>query len=302
VLERTLNEIKKADPQSLYDTIMEYCAIIGRELPKKVETRIMLALKLAEDGLPDGDQLSIAELQELLDFTNRSLALKGRQKRLLMFKNFIEETVGVVEMGDLALRGKELLSHFSPDLILVSSFSPDTLDRRCNSFVEEYRIDYVNYHNSWSSKRNEIGDRYEMLKSKVNALKKLNTIEELEPKLGVETIGRIVELPEEIPYCRVITIMDLGFSATCPYCGLKYRFGLDWKYFEGLEKKIDQAFRKKVRGISAIVADIAVEKYSDDPLRAFIDAVRVSDLRELNVVLNDNLLETIRNVLKEAKK
>ena len=301
MLERTLKTIKEANPQGLYDVIMEYCATSGFGIPKNVETRIMLAMRLGEEGLPEGEQMTISELQEIEDFVDRAVALKEKKRRLLTFKNFIEETVGSIDMGDLALRGKELLSHFSPGLMLVSSFSPEVLDDRCNSFVEDYRIAYVNYHNTWHSRRSEIGDRYSLLIDKADTLKKLNTIEEFDPKLGVEPIATIDKFPREMPFCRVLTVSDLGFSTACPYCGLKYKRGMDWHAFEKIEKELDMLLRKKLRVVSSKVANIAIEKYADDPLLAFIDAVVVSDLKGLSIIMSDEVLETLKRVLRIPK-
>ncbi|MCD6135105.1 hypothetical protein J7J63_00090, partial [Candidatus Bipolaricaulota bacterium] len=87
----------------------------------------------------------------------------------------------------------------------------------------------------------------------------------------------------------------------CPYCGLKYKRGMDWHAFERIEKELDRLLRKKLRVVSSKVANIAVEKYAGDPLLAFIDAVVVSDLKGLSIIMSDEVLETLKRVLRIPK-
>ncbi|HHS50977.1 MAG TPA: hypothetical protein ENN07_07675 [candidate division Zixibacteria bacterium] len=296
-MDKTLQSIKNADPKNLYDCIMSYCSATGCELPRNVETRIMLALKIVDEGLPEDADLSIIELQEIADFIERAQALKERQERLIAFRKFIDKTVGEIDIGDLAFRGKELLAHFSPDLVLVSSFSPDTLDRRCAAFIEDFRIEYANYHNAWFAKRIEIGDRFEAGWHKIEMLKKLNTVERLGPEVGVEIIEEFSKFPRKIPLCKAIKVSDLGFSTECPHCGLQFKAGLDWASFIKLEKRLDEACRRKLNVISMQVSKIAVKTHPDDPLRAFIDAVAVSDLEKLYNVLEDEVLDSLKKIL-----
>jgi len=295
MLDKTLDTIKKANPRELYDCIMSYCAATGSELPDNVRTRILLALRLAEEGLPNSSELSIVELQEIADFIERAQSLKDRHQRLVSFKDFIHSTIGNVEVGDLAFRGKELLMHFSPDLVLVSSYSPDVLDKRCSVFIEEFRAEYVNYHNLWYSKRLEIGDRFEQAGLKVEMLKRLNTLRKLGPAIGLDLIDEFEGFPSKISTCKPIKVADLGYSTECPFCGLQYKGGLDWAAFVKFEKRLDETCRKKLALISRKVAEVAVGS-EEGPLRAFIDAVAVSDLDKLYLVLDDEVLEALRKV------
>ncbi|MCK5832971.1 hypothetical protein KAH81_04785 [bacterium] len=90
MLDRTIKAIKEADPKSLYDCIVSYCVATGCELPKNVETRIMLTLKLAEEGVSADADISILEIQEISDFVERAQKLREKQQRLIALKKFIK--------------------------------------------------------------------------------------------------------------------------------------------------------------------------------------------------------------------
>ncbi|MCK5832972.1 hypothetical protein KAH81_04790 [bacterium] len=128
-------------------------------------------------------------------------------------------------------------------------------------------------------------------------LKKLNTIRKLGPAVGGELIIELSKYPVKIPPCSILKITDLGFATECPFCNLQYKSGIDWNHFVKLEKKLDETCRKKLRLISNKVAAIAVKQNISDPIRAFIDAVAISDLDKLYNVFDEDVLLALKKIL-----
>jgi len=300
MLEETAKFFKEAQIKDLRKNLKDFCKALGQRVPREIDTQLKLAQQIAENGLAieqETQDLSITELQELIHTVKRASQLRNKEKRLLKFRELIESSIGQAAEGALAMRGKDLLLHFSAELMLGDSFSPDILDSHCSAFVEDFLIDYVSYHNSWHAERRSVGKRYFDLRRRAKALFDLNTIPQLGEPLGEKIVEEVMNMPSNLPECGILEVSEIGYAPVCPRCGLPYRAALSWKRFFELEKAIAPELEMKVDALARTVADKIVKLNENDPLRAFIDAVGVSDLDKLCVILTDDVLSTIKKVL-----
>ena len=121
MLEETAKFFKEAQIKDLRKNLKDFCKALGQRVPREIDTQLKLAQQIAENGLAieqETQDLSITELQELIHTVKRASQLRNKEKRLLKFRELIESSIGQAAEGALAMRGKDLLLHFSVKFFL----------------------------------------------------------------------------------------------------------------------------------------------------------------------------------------
>ena len=106
---KTVEYLKEVDLEGIINKVCLYCNTIEEDLPDDIQNIFRKAQDLLDD--PEAREYSISELQNIRGFIEKARQLTSKQDRLLKFHEMIEFSVGELDEGELAFRGKSLLMY-----------------------------------------------------------------------------------------------------------------------------------------------------------------------------------------------
>jgi hypothetical protein len=187
---------------------------------------------------------------------------------------------------------------------------PDLIAARLDGF-EQWKKRYVHAyrkaHRDYFDGLNAISKSIEVLRPRIIALNRLNSVVELgpPPANAVGTGSDLNQLESAAWICPDAAEPDVtGSNALCPKCRWTPQRPLPQKDFERLDQAVSQGLADRIQRLRDTSIAIILKKAADDNQRAdlklLIEIIQISNADKLVEVITDNLVDFLRRLLQEA--
>ena len=243
-------------------------------------------------------------LREALYF-GRCLARSAPQGlRLLQARRYLEEAVVPVSLPDLHTDREAALRHVTFAALWREPARFDSMIDAVAIWRRDYAGVYANQHAVHQAAVSAIAEAMDALVPQVRALERLNGLTRLGPPLATAALAQFRELERAFacPAATVSLAEALARGSTCPECGFHLGNGAPVAEARHVRQAVErglagQQARLARRVVSRILGRAALS--GEERLRRFIEVVQASDLSGLAVVLDDALVDFLRELLEE---
>lgn len=224
-----------------------------------------------------------------------------KEARLLVDAlGYLEETKMLEGAGELPMEKQVILERLlSPGLALAFSQWP-ALVESVEQFRTRYVDSYIRHHDDYHAQVGLLAHRMVEVRLQAQALERLNGISELGSPVAAELPPFVEEQYNRITACGLIlTREELERSPYCPQCTLTLGSEPPHQEVQGLAGYVQDALNNQNQRLSGRLALRLVRSEPGARLQRFIDLVQVSDLSGLANVLDDEVVQFIRDLLRE---
>ena len=166
----------------------------------------------------------------------------------------------------------------------------------------EYAAIYGGQHSDYRTGLTTIAERIDGSATKAAAVERLNQLRRLGPPVAVPALTQLADLERLYPCAIAAAVLNeaLSRSPTCPECG--YELGRQAPVADA--RRVVQAVERGLASQQARLARRVVSRIisrpggdEDEKIERFIRVVQASDLTGLALVLDDELVEFLRDLL-----
>ena len=280
----------------------------GREGDAEQVRRIMGQLR---DLAQAGDEAALREQAQLLFGGIRDFRLAMAQwhgwsdgldavPQLIEAMAYLEGASIPEQMEDLltdreALRGRLQ----SAGLVAAPHQWPGLLEA-FRLFRRRYATAYLHHHEAYHGQMGLLAQPMADIRLQARALEKLNGIRELGKPVAPELPALAEELHNNVVACAApLRASDIERSPRCEMCGLRLGGEPPTQDVELLAGYVRGALRRQNQRLSRWVVRRLLRREPGSRLERFISVVQVSDLSGLANVLDEELVQFIRELLEE---
>ena len=213
---------------------------------------------------------------------------------------YLDETAMSEEAGELPMEKQVLPGRLlSPGLALAFSQWP-ALAESVAQFRARYADTYVRHHTDYHAQVGLLAHRMAEVRLQAQALDRLNGITDLGPAMAADLPPVVEEAYNLIVACGLtLTSQQLAHSPFCPQCALTLGSEPPHQEVQRLAGDVQDALNTQNQRLSGRLALRLIQNEPGPRLRRFIDLVHVSDLSGLANVLDDEVVQFIRELLGE---
>ena len=238
-------------------------------------------------------------LSDALDTLRRAARLADYVPIVLEVRNYLDRMTFGLEHQDLRLVRDSLMARLdAAGLINNPSLWPgieDGLVRLRDSYAAAYR----SFHSAYHQETLELQHRLEALTPQVTALARFNEIPELGEAVGVDVQEMFKDVSESYRLCGVAEDdLDLGDLPYCSSCILPLNVTIPQRSIEQLSGEVSRAMREYNRRLSTHSAMQILDRPTGEQVDKFIELVQVADPSALANVLDDRVVEFLRQFLR----
>ena len=286
LLSRRLGE----PPQSVLGTLGR----LSRIAQSKDRLRFY-ALVQEEYASPDalGEDISLCRaLSQLSDIAGEILAVKSYLESVAL-----RESERELDMDRVSILEQLRLDNLLPSLHLWAS-----VKALFDWFKSRYRAIYLAHHHDYHTEVTSLRLVLDDSKPEVDALRRLNSIAELGEPMGEEPIGRYDRLLAKLSLCPIIDTAEVSVEEqpTCSHCGLLLTADPPQREVERFLHQLRQALKEQHRRLSSEAIRRILAQSGERRIDQFIKVVQTSDISSLVNVLDDELVDFLGKLLKEA--
>jgi len=241
-------------------------------------------------------------LSEDISLCRRLAPLKDMSGEILAVKSYLDQ----VELGEgqreLDMDRVSILEQLNLDNLLPNIHLWASVKALFDWFRSRYRPLYLAHHLHYHGELASFRLVLEDTKPEVDALRRLNSIAELGPPVSQELIDRYQQMLAEITPCPVTDQGEVPVEEqpTCPYCQLVLTAEPPAKEVEHFLRQVGQALKEQQRRLSSEAIHRVLAQSEERRIDQFIKVVQTSELTSLVNLLDDELVEFLRQLLGEA--
>ncbi len=244
----------------------------------------------APDAL--GEDISLCQrLARLRDMADEILAVKSYLDAVVLGESQRE-----LDMDRVSILEQLTLENLVPNIHLWAS-----VKALFDWFLSRYRALYLAHHQEYHQEMASFRLVLQDSRPEVDALRRLNSIAELGPPVGLELIDEHEGLLAEVRPC---SIKDKEVSVeeqpTCPNCRLVLTAEPPKEEVERFLRQLRQALKEQQRRLSSGAVRHILAKSGEKRIDQFIKVVQTSNLSPLVNVLDDELVDFLCQLLQEA--
>ncbi len=253
------------------------------------------ALVQEEYASPDalGEDISLCRaLSQLSEVAGEILAVKSYLESVAL-----RESERELDMDRVSILEQLRLDNLLPSLHLWAS-----VKALFDWFKSRYRAIYLAHHHDCHSEMTSLRLVLDDSKPEVDALGRLNSIAELGEPMGEEPIGRYDRLLAKLSLCPIIDTAEVSVEEqpTCSHCGLLLTADPPQREVERFLHQLRQALKEQHRRLSSEAIRRILAQSGERRIDQFIKVVQTSDISSLVNVLDDELVDFLGKLLKEA--
>ena len=251
---------------------------------------------LVEEGYatPDafGEDISLCRrLAQLRDMADEIVAVKSYLDAVVLGEGQRE-----LDMDRVSILGQLTLENLVPNIHLWAS-----VKALFDWFKSRYRALYLAHHQKYHQELASFHLVLQDSKPEVDALRRLNSIAELGPPVGQELIGEYDGLLAGVSPCPVVAKeVSVEEQPACPYCRLVLTAEPPKREVERFLRQLEQALKEQQRRLSSEAVRHILARSGEKRIDQFIKVVQTSNLSPLVNVLDDELVDFLRQLLQEA--
>ena len=234
-----------------------------------------------------------------------ALALKDRLEQLAPAvtaigdaRQYLSGIAFGAEDGGLQLEHCAVSARIELTSLLENPSLWPSIERGLGEFRSKYSTLYLAHHTRYYEQEQEISRRLERLTPQVDALARFNEMPELGEPIGVDAQERLQVVVGSIKSCS--TAADRIWLETSPRCQ-KCSLGLDEEVprreADAAMDGVEMAMREYSRVLGSHGARMVLANPTSAQLTKFVELVQVADPSALADVLNDDVVEFLRQFL-----
>ena len=278
---------------------------LGEELPEQTvdllgQFRLLSQARAPESALqtarqqfksPDGLSQAIGRYRALQQITAQTDFLTRTTR-------YLREAHVPEQLGTLALERRSLLDALRMTELTAIPFSTQAMEQQIAHFREEYRRAYTSHHDGYRREAALLLPQLQDAQIEATALEQLNGIAELGHPVGVDSLERFHRLLDRFSVCSApASRLALDRTPLCRRCRITLGQEPPTEDVSELIKRIERGLREQNRRLSQQVVRQILDGPRDERLDRFIQVVQASDLSGLVNVLDERLVQFVREVL-----
>ncbi|MBA7607476.1 hypothetical protein ES703_14635 [subsurface metagenome] len=251
---------------------------------------------LVEEGYATPDAFG-----EDISLCRRLAQLRDMAAEIVAVKSYLDDVVlgegqRELDMDRVSILEQLTLENLVPNIHLWAS-----VKALFDWFKSRYRALYSSHHQQYHHELASFRLVLEDSKPEVDALMRLNSITELGPPVGQELIGEYEGLLAKVSPCPMADKeVSVEEQPTCPHCRLVLTAEPPKREVERFLRQLKQALKEQQRRLSSEAVRHILAKSGEKQIDQFIKVVQTSNLSPLVNVLDDELVDFLRQLLQEA--
>lgn len=275
-----------SDAQAVNDTLERLSAMASAENFQEFYTVVE-----REFSGPSG-------LSHALELHRRSVVLSTFVPAIIEARNYLDRMTFGPEHQDLRLVRDSLMARLDATGLLGNPALWHGIEEGLARLRDGFDSAYRSFHSGYHQEALELRHLMETLGPQVNALARFNEIPELGQAIGTDVQQAFKDVSEGYRLCPVFAEdLDLGDVPYCRSCLLPMNLSIPHRSVEQLSGDISRAMREYNRRLGAHSAMQILERPTRQQIDKFIELVQVADPSALANILDDNVVDFLRQFL-----
>lgn len=175
----------------------------------------------------------------------------------------------------------------------------DSMRATFDYFRRRYRAAVLSHHNDYWRAMRRLRLSLEDSRRTVDALVRLNTLEQLGRPLGEESLAQYDRLLAALRDCPLIDQSEeaLGTAESCPACGLTLADKPPSAEVDAVLQRLSRALSQQMTRLSSETVRATLGRARGRRVEQFVQAVEASDPVAVASILDDALLEFLRDLV-----
>ena len=237
-------------------------------------------------------------------FTLRALSERPEAAReLFLSRRFLQLAAVPAGEADLAMDRSLVLEQLNAAALVTE---PDRLDparSSLESFRRKYARRYREHHTAVWRETARLHTELLDTRPHAEALRRVNTLAELGPPLGLGALAAYDELLAETTGCELIAGVEeiVKTDAVCPGCAVTLAESPPTQRARDVSQRIDRACEKQLARLSSTAVQQVLRGSGDPNLERFLRMVQASQLTDICEIMDDELAGYLRRFLVETR-
>jgi hypothetical protein len=218
---------------------------------------------------------------------------------LAAMRDFLARTVVPKGLSELAMDHTVSLEQVSFATLWAEPHRLDSMRATFEYFRGRFRAAFLAHHASYWRDMRRLRLALEDSEAVVRALARLNSLEQLGRPLGEEALAQHGRLLAAVQDCPLVQRLEeaLGAAASCPACGLTLADQPPSAEVDAVLRRLSRALSQQMTRLSSEAVHRILARARGERIEQFLQVVQASDLAGLASVLDDELLEFLRDLL-----
>ena len=222
---------------------------------------------------------------------------------LLTMRRYLAGAVLPAEQQNLLMDKSLAMEQLSFVTLVVEPQRLPAASATLDAFRRRYVREYCDHHGRYWAEVARQHSRLREQTSLVDALRRLNTLAELGPPVGVGALAAFEELAETTAPCLLISGVEemLGQEPLCPACHITLDDEAPIKRIDELLARVDRACERQMTRLSSNAVQQVLRRSKDPRIDQFLRLVQASQLSSLRELVDDDLIGYLRRFLVESR-
>jgi hypothetical protein len=218
---------------------------------------------------------------------------------LAAMRDFLARAVAPERLAELAMDRTVSLEQISFATLWAEPHRLDSMRATFEYFRSRFRAALLAHHASYWRDMRRLRLSLEDSEATARALARLNTLQQLGRPLGEEALAQHGHLQAAVQDCPLVDRLDdaLGAAASCPACGLTLADQPPSAEVDAVLRRLSRALGQQMTRLSSEAVHRILARARGERIEQFLQVVQASDLAGLASVLDDELLEFLRDLL-----
>jgi hypothetical protein len=218
---------------------------------------------------------------------------------LAAMRDFLARTVVPERLSELAMDHTVSLEQISFATLWAEPHRLDSMRATFEYFRGRFRAALLAHHASYWRDMRRLRLSLEDSEATARALARLNSLEQLGRPVGEDALAQHGRLLAAVQDCPLVERLEeaLGAAASCPACGLTLADQPASAEVDAVLQRLSRALSQQMTRLSSEAVHRILTRARGERIEQFLQVVQASDLAGLVSVLDDELLEFLRDLL-----
>jgi hypothetical protein len=218
---------------------------------------------------------------------------------LAAMRDFLARAVVPERLSELAMDRTVSLEQISFATLWAEPHRLESMRATFEYFRGRFRAALLAQHASYWRDMRRLRLSLEDGEAAARALARLNSLEQLGRPLGEDALAQHGRLLAAVQDCPLVERLEdvLGVAASCPACGLTLADQPPSAEADAVLRRLSRALSQQMTRLSGEAVHRIIARARGERIEQFLQVVQASDLAGLVSVLDDELLEFLRDLL-----
>jgi hypothetical protein len=214
-------------------------------------------------------------------------------------RDFLARAVVPERLSELAMDRTVSLEQISFATLWAEPHRLDSMRATFEYFRGRFRAALLAHHAGYWRDMRRLHLSLEDSEATARALARLNTLQQLGRPLGEDALAQHGRLQAAVQDCPLVERLEqaLGTATSCPACGLTLADQPPSAEADAVLRRLSRALSQQMTRLSSEAVHRILARARGERIEQFLQVVQASDLAGLASVLDDELLEFLRDLL-----